>query len=205
MTESQYDYSKLSDHEKSFLPEGFQGNIYNLSYKWTNIIPVKNEKLRILEIGAYHGANVCSYMKTYAQHPDSEVHCVDPWFDYDEYSEYKNIQYKNYSRFLTNITKLNPSDIQKIYIHRGLSGDIVPRFENEYFDIIYIDGNHEKKFVLEDAVISFNKVKKGGWIVFDDLHDSEVAEAIKAFLVINIKYFTCFDIQHSQLIIQKKA
>ena len=36
------------------------------------------------------------------------------------------------------------------------------------FDIIYIDGNHEPEYVLEDAVLSFRKLKPGGIIIFDD-------------------------------------
>ena len=44
----------------------------------------------------------------------------------------------------------------------------IPKFEDEFFDMIYIDGNHEPEFVLEDAVLSFRKLKKGGWMIFDD-------------------------------------
>lgn len=35
-------------------------------------------------------------------------------------------------------------------------------------DIIYIDGNHEPEFVLEDAVVSFRKLKNNGIMIFDD-------------------------------------
>ena len=199
-----YDYSKISDFEKTQLPEGFTGNVYNISYKWQTIIPDSDSPLKIMEIGAYHGANVCSYMKTYARHNLSEVHCVDPWFNYDGYNEYTTNQPSNYSIFLSNISKLSPSDINKVYIHRGLSENIVPRFEDESFDIIYIDGNHEKRYVLEDSVSCFKKIKKGGWIVFDDMHDREVSEAVKVFLQIYAHYFEVFKIENSQLFIKRK-
>jgi hypothetical protein len=36
----------------------------------------------------------------------------------------------------------------------------IPKFEDNFFDIIYIDGkNHEPEYVLEDAVLSFRKLK----------------------------------------------
>ena len=198
-----YDYSKISDYEKSQLPDDFKGNVYNLSYKWQDIIPSVDEPIKIMEIGAYHGANICSYMKTYARHNTTEIHCVDPWFNYDGYNEYLTNQPSNYSLFLGNISKLTSIDLNKIYIHRGLSGDIVPTFQNESFDIIYIDGNHRKRYVLEDSVICLNKIKKGGWLVFDDTHDSEVNEAIQSFLKINSQYFHDIKLQNSQLFVKR--
>ena len=198
-----YDYSKISDFEKSILPNDFKGNVYNLSYKWETIIPCVDDPIKIMEIGAYHGANVCSYMKTYARHNNTEIHCVDPWFNYDGYNEYLTNQSSNYSLFLGNISKLSPNDINKIYIHQGLSGDIVPTFKNESFDIIYIDGNHTKRYVLEDSIICLNKIKKGGWIIFDDTHDTEVNEAVQSFLKINSQYFDEIKLQNSQLFIKR--
>ena len=201
---SQYDYSNISDFEKTFLPEGYKGNVYNISYKWKTILEPTNEKIRILEVGAYHGANICSLVKTYATHPKSEIHCVDPWFDYSEYNEYKDEQTTNYSIFLNNICKLSPNDLQKIYIHRGLSEDIIPIFENESFDIIFIDGNHTKKFVLEDAVLAFKKLKKGGWLIMDDMQCSEVNVAVQAFCHMYVDFFNVAKLCHTQLFLQKK-
>ncbi len=178
---SNFDYSKCNETEKKYLPEGFTGNVYRLSDKWLEVIPSPENPIKILEIGSYHGANLCSLMKTYAINENSEVHCVDPWFDYIGYNEYLNSQPTNYSIFLNNISKLSPSDIQKIYIHRGLSEKIMPQFEDNYFDIIYIDGNHEKRYVLEDTIMSFKKVKPNGWLVFDDLQCPDVSDTLKVF------------------------
>jgi hypothetical protein len=201
----EYDYSNISDFEKTQLPEGFIGNVYNISYKWLQIIPEPKTSIKIMEIGAYHGANICSYMKTYAKHPNTEIHCVDPWFDYAGYNEYMYKQQTNYSIFINNISKLNPSDLHKIYIHRGLSENIVPSFENESYDIIYIDGNHEKRYVVEDSVNTFKKVKKGGWIVFDDMHDKEVFEGVQSFLKIYASYFEVCQLQNSQLFMKRNT
>jgi predicted O-methyltransferase YrrM len=45
---------------------------------------------------------------------------------------------------------------------------MVPQLQDNFFDIIYIDGNHEPEYVLEDAVLSFRKLKVGGILIFDD-------------------------------------
>jgi hypothetical protein len=204
----QYDYSRISYLETTYLPPGYKGNVYNMSYKWQDIIKPTNDPIKILEIGAYHGANVCCLTMTHALHVDSEIHCVDPWYDYDGYPEYrdKDEQKSNYSKFIHNISKLNPVHLNKIHIHRMKSEDYAKRFQDESFHIIYIDGNHEKLFVFEDALISHKMIKKGGWIVFDDAHDKQVLEAIQMF--VNLYKESCYDeivIKNSQVFMRRRV
>lgn len=186
---SQYDYNGISDFEKTQLPAGFKGNVYNMSYKWKDVFPVPDGPIKYLEIGAYHGTNVCSLMKTYAQHKDTQIHVIDPWFNYDGYVEYRSEQTTNYSLFIHNIGLLAPEDIQKIYINRGISQHIIPRYEDNSFDVIYIDGNHATEYALEDAVLSVRKLKSGGWLIFDDYHAEDVRRGIEAFKFTFGSYF----------------
>jgi hypothetical protein len=189
MDENPYDYSRISDFEKTQLPEGFKGNVYNISYKWKDVFPVPEGPIKYLEIGVCNGANVCSLMKTYAQHKDSEVHAIDPWFNYDGYVGFLKEQDTNYSRFIHNISRLAPQDLQKIFIHRDISQKVVPTFSDEFFDVIYIDGNHEADYVLEDAVLTIRKLKSGGWLIFDDYHSEDVRKGISAFMHTFGSYF----------------
>jgi predicted O-methyltransferase YrrM len=193
-----YDYSKISELEKSYLPSGFQGNVYNLSYKWHQILPASDKPLKVLEIGAYQGANACSLVKTFCKHPKSEIHCIDPWADYEAYNEYKQQQDSNYSIFLKNISKLDSSDVAKIHIHRMSSAHLDRRFDDNFFDIIYIDGNHSTFYVLQDAIQSLKKLVSGGYLIFDDIQDPEVAYAVKMFISVakdqinlDIKSYSC--------------
>jgi predicted O-methyltransferase YrrM len=56
----------------------------------------------------------------------------------------------------------------KIIVNRGYSNVKILDYEDQFFDIIYIDGNHEPEYVLEDAVLSFRKLKVNGILIFDD-------------------------------------
>jgi hypothetical protein len=87
------------------------------------------------------------------------LYCIDPWEDYDDYSEYKNKQQSIYNSFINNIENSGVKD-KIIIINRGYSNLEIPKFQDNFFDIIYIDGNHEPEYVLEDAVLSFRKLKK---------------------------------------------
>jgi len=147
----------------------FKGEIYRTANNWFPIIPVsafENRPIKYLEIGTFYGANAISVAKSYAAHPESNVYCVDPWLDYADYPEYKNKQESTYDAFKQNVA--NSGEENKIIIRRGFSNNELLKFEDSFFDIIYVDGNHEPEYVLEDAVLSFRKLKTGGVMIFDD-------------------------------------
>jgi len=147
----------------------FIGINYRLANNWLDVIDVNNynnKPINYLEIGTFYGANILSFEKTYGLHNDSKLYCIDPWEDYDEYPEYKNEQSNIYDSFKKNIE--NSGVKNKIIVNRGYSNSEIPKFEDEFFDIIYIDGNHEPEYVLEDAVLSFRKLKQNGIMIFDD-------------------------------------
>jgi hypothetical protein len=90
---------------------------------------------------------------------------LDPWVDYDGYSEYQGEQSSIYDSFIKNLDHFREKE--KIIVKRGFSNVEIPKFEDNFFDIIYIDGNHEPQYTLEDAVLSFRKLKKEGILIFD--------------------------------------
>jgi predicted O-methyltransferase YrrM len=147
----------------------FDGVQYRLADNWYNHVNVnefKNRPINYLEIGTFYGANILSVAKSYGLHSDSKLYCIDPWEDYADYPEYKDMQSTIYDKCMKNIENSGVKD--KIIINRGYSNSEIPKFQDEFFDIIYIDGNHEPEYVLEDAVLSFRKLKKGGIMIFDD-------------------------------------
>jgi predicted O-methyltransferase YrrM len=149
--------------------ENFSGIHYRMADNWYNHIDVnkyRDKPINYLEIGTFYGANLLSVAETYGSHMDSRLYCIDPWIDYEDYPEYKNEQSTIYETFLSNIEKSASKD--RIVINRGYSNSEIPKFEDNFFDIIYIDGNHEPEYVLEDAVLSFRKLKKDGIMIFDD-------------------------------------
>ena len=164
-------YSKVLGvkEEDIQIKENFDGVAYRLAGNWFDIINIddyKNRPINYLEIGTFYGANLLSVEKTYGENNNSRLYCIDPWEDYDEYPEYKNSQPQIYDSFIKNIETSGKKE--KIIIKRGYSNIEIPKLPDDFFDIIYIDGNHEPEYVLEDAVLSFRKLKKGGFMIFDD-------------------------------------
>jgi predicted O-methyltransferase YrrM len=55
-----------------------------------------------------------------------------------------------------------------VEIHRDASAACSSRFPDNYFDWIYIDGNHLYEFVKQDLESYFPKIKSGGIVAGDD-------------------------------------
>jgi len=147
----------------------FKGIKYRLANNWLGTVNIKDyesKEINYLEIGCFYGANIISVEQTYGRHPGSLLYGVDPWEDYSEYPEYENTQENTHKTFLENIK--NSGKEEKFITKRGYSNEVIPTFSDDFFDIIYIDGNHEPDYVLEDAVLCFRKLKKGGIMIFDD-------------------------------------
>ena len=185
----------------------FTGVSYRLANNWFNHVDIEKYRKRpvnYLEIGAFYGANILSVANTYGLHPDSKLYCVDPWQDYEHYPEYKNEQPKILEAFLKNVE--NSGNKHKIVTKRGYSNVEVPKFEDEFFDIIYIDGNHEPEYVLEDAILSFRKLKKGGILIFDDYGwggPDLTQRGIDSFISGYHKRIKCLGERESQVFVQK--
>jgi len=185
------------------LPASFQGSSYRLADNWFPYIHVDASKpIRYAEVGAFYGANIISVALTYAQHPDSTIVAIDPWIDYEDYPEYKGRQSSIYDVFCQNIEPY----ADKVDVRRGYSHELLPTLEDNSFDIIYIDGNHEPEYVLEDAVHAFRKIRVGGHLIFDDYGwggPDLTKRGIDAFLNGYHKRITILGQRQSQVFVQK--
>jgi hypothetical protein len=191
------------------LPQPFQGVRYRTCKNWVGIIPPVTSPINYLEIGVFYGGNIDDVEKLYASHDESKIYCIDPWENYAD-QKYLWINFDSektdvnevYNTFLKNISHIQ----YKIEIRRGTSSVELPNLPNNFFDIIYIDGNHDYKFALEDANNSLLKLKTDGWLVFDDYDKSfkGVIEAVETFSDIHKTDITNTVIHNNQCFLQIK-
>jgi hypothetical protein len=188
----------------------FQGTKYRIVSNWYNHVIIHNYRdrpIKYLEVGCLFGANIISFERTYGYHPNSELTCIDPWSDYDDYFEYKGEMVSIYDTFLSNIANTK-NNSEKFIIKRDYSHNILPLLDNDYYDIIYIDGNHEPEYVLEDATLAFRKLKIGGIMIFDDYFFSsitlrETSIGVDAFLHTFSHRIENLGVQRTQIFIKK--
>jgi len=145
--------------------------------KYSNIN--EKEEFHILEIGCFEGKSTIWFIENLLLNEKSTITCVDPWLDYsqkeDSLESYdkENVEWKFGTKkikntFLHNIEQTGKSN--KVIVKQGLSNVILPQLicENKKYDMIYVDGNHVAPYVLMDAVMSWQLLKKNGIMIFDD-------------------------------------
>lgn len=127
------------------------------------ILPlVKNSsKIKIAEIGVYQGRGTSIWNTILINEGiDYEYKAIDHFKGSLEHN--KTINY--YEKTLHNLKPI----LDKITIIKNDSISECKNYNDEYFDIVYIDASHEYEFVIEDIKNWIPKVKKGGVICGDD-------------------------------------
>lgn len=87
-----------------------------------------------------------------------KLHLVDSWDSQRYAADLDKVK----AAFATEIS------CGKVEINRGLSTEVLPRFDDAYFDWVYIDTNHSYKTTAAELEICKSKVKSGGRIAGHD-------------------------------------
>lgn len=64
--------------------------------------------------------------------------------------------------------KTKYSNNSNVFVKKGTSSEILPTYPDDYFDIIYIDGDHSYFGSKLDLELSYMKIKNGGCICGHD-------------------------------------
>lgn len=122
----------------------------------------------ILEIGSFEGQSTCWILDNLIGHESSKVFCLDTFEGGQEHqSEDFNLDTLS-ERFLHNISQTGKEDFVEVLVGDSKQSLCYLINEGFLFDFIYVDGSHEAKDVLADAVMSWMLLRKGGLLIFDD-------------------------------------
>jgi predicted O-methyltransferase YrrM len=160
-------FPSLADlREEQPSTEQVQGYLHNYDFTvdwFTKNIPVWNEVLHsfkgkpdihYLEIGVHEGMSALWMLENILTHPSSTLTGIDKFAGVTKERYSSNL---NMSGFAHKVTTIN-----------GFSQVELKKLPSNSFDIIYVDGCHTSDCVLADAVLSFDLLKIGGLLIFDD-------------------------------------
>jgi len=116
-----------------------------------------------LEIGVWEGTFTKQIVR---KSNPSELHIVDPWVFTEGMKKYFDGQEALEEVFERVYKRFGKRD--NIFIHRCMSEQLASNFHDEYFDWIYIDGDHSFEGLYSDLINYYPKVKKGGLVIGDD-------------------------------------
>ena len=141
------------------------------------------------EVGVRDGDNAQRIVD--ANNPEL-LYLIDPWdtltswWGEDEGSVFTQKRRDAYHQsYLNTCEKFEDND--KVKIIKKHSVDAAKDFDDNYFDWVYIDGDHRYEYVLEDLNCWLPKVKNGGSLVGHDWCHKQVEQAVKEFLKSNPK------------------
>lgn len=109
--------------------------------------------LRLLEIGTYEGRTLIWLLQEIMNQPTCTADAIDCFWDGTELALRHNLKVAGVQ--------------DRVTIHPGRSEKILPTLSKSY-DIVFIDGCHCARHVLSDAVMSWERLKVGGMMIFDD-------------------------------------
>lgn len=96
----------------------------------------------------------------------TKLYGVDPFLSHKEYKDYTKPA--TFERLYASTRERLMPYANRWELLRMFSMDAVKAFEDEHFDFVYIDANHDYKHVTEDITEWIKKVKPGGIIAGDD-------------------------------------
>ena len=138
-----------------------------LRLRWPETSATNQPQLRALEIGCYRGGMTRFLLQNGIQFVD----CVDTFEGSPEHKD-RPMMIQAKSQFLSNMANY----AGRYYCFTGNSlgfyCDRAVMFENpvveQDFDLIYIDASHDSRDVIVDSVLSFQLLKVGGILIWDD-------------------------------------
>jgi len=108
----------------------------------------------------------------------TELHLIDPWKHFDEgYSDINNVPQDTQDKRYANVRMVLKDD-KAVRFHRLTSAAASDRFENDTFDWIYVDGNHDYEYVKRDLELYAPKIKAGGFICGHDYCTLDEAQGV---------------------------
>ena len=190
------DFKSYNEKEKWFC-----NNLFFLNKKLRKIKNIRN----ILEIGSYEGRSCIYFGKKFI---DAKITCVDTWSGSDEHLNIKFQEIEN--NFDKNILNhLGNDRVEK----QKISSDVFFKKNNKFYDLIYIDGDHQTDQVNKDINNAWSILNDGGYLILDDYTwwwyndlNKNPASAINNFIYNNIN---SIDVENliiwKQVLIKKKS
>jgi predicted O-methyltransferase YrrM len=157
---------------------------------WTRVLsPLRNEPLRILEIGSWEGRSTLFFLNFFSR---STIVCIDTFAGNCEeraylrepmISQLSSIERRfdrNVAQFVSRIEKIKSGSYMALKALKA---------QNRVFDVAYIDGSHLRDDVAADSAGVWEILAAGGIVIWDDYEfalnlplEEQPKPAIDAFL-----------------------
>lgn len=123
------------------------------------------QSARVIELGSWYGASTLALASS-----AHSVHSID-WHQGDEHAGYGDTLHQ----YLYNVATCH-----NVFSHIGRFADVLPAMRRGYFELAFIDGQHDSLSVTEDFKLVKPTLVKGAVVAFHDYGRYEVQDAVDA-------------------------
>jgi predicted O-methyltransferase YrrM len=154
-------------HGYVFTHDYFSANIVDWTRHFTRDIVAA--PIACLEIGSWQGGSATWLLDKVVGPRGGSLTCIDTFEGSSEHAAWLGgIGATLEDMFDANIARTGKRHLCRKLV--GRSQAILPQLYDERFDFIYIDGAHEAKYVIQDALLCWALLPAGGFLLFDDTH-----------------------------------
>jgi hypothetical protein len=174
--------SKADPPDEGFAPETAQQSLLSRDAALTwpqREIKDRHELLQLLpkhalvcEVGVFRGDFSESILRVTQPR---KMHLIDPWIHQDIRLWQKSTTEDHFDN-MRQVQRKFASEIatRRVVIHQGFSTDVLSCFPDEYFDWVYLDGDHRYEAVRLELEICETRVKRNGLILGHDFIKPEL-------------------------------
>ena len=130
----------------------------------------KNNFTKAAEIGVQCGIFSKKILKNW---PIGHLTMIDSWenFSNSDYLDIANVSNDQHNHNLNTAISNVRKFVNRFEIIKSKSNEAYKLFEDNHFDLVYLDANHRYDSIFEDIKLWVSKVKAGGYISGHDYVD----------------------------------
>ena len=209
---------RLRRQYQALLPDGwqkwFEGKEFSTDWTTGNypfwcgaLQDLRNQPVELLEIGSWEGRSAVFLLNYLTK---ANITCVDTFAGCKENlatpSDVEQLPFIE-QRFERNLAQFGSRTTKA----KGPSLEILGRLAStgKKFDVIYVDGSHERDMAMGDSILSWQMLNNGGYLIWDDYgggHEYPDADHVKSAIDVFLKWHRGeFDLIHKgyQVIIRR--
>lgn len=125
------------------------------------------DNLNFLEIGSFTGDSAVWMLDNILTSESSKLTCIDTWSGSAEHEEEVKKQF-NFGEIEKEFDSRVAKHGNKVIKVKSYSQEWLMKNRSNLYDFIYVDGDHFAKSVILDSMLSWDLLKPGGIMAFDD-------------------------------------
>ncbi len=156
-----------------------------------------------VEIGVFGGSSLFPQAMAFRDKKNGMAIGIDPWTNASCLEDMESAANKNwwgkldlehiYQDFMAKVRAFGVHNNLKVY--RKKSSEIHQKIDPESVDLLHIDGNHCERLAYEDSVNYLPKVRKGGYIFFDDTMWTESGDKLSTRKGLDFLLKSCDEVE----------